>query len=95
MTPRERLLRTMRGETADRVPLVLPGFQHGSREALERVEEPLRRQAAERVFEQMHFDVGVGSSVNRYLVTPPQRMRHERRAASARPTASSTRRRAS
>ena len=79
MTPRERLLTTMRGETADRVPIVLPGFQHPSREAVERVTEPLRRQVAERVFERMHFDVGVGSAVNRYLVTPPQRMRHERR----------------
>ena len=79
MTPRERLLTTMRGETADRVPIVLPGFQFASQDAVEAIEEPLRRQIAERVFEAMHFDVGVGSAVNRYLVTPPQRMRHERK----------------
>jgi len=79
MTPRERLLRTMRGEAADRVPLVLPGFQLSSRPALKAIHDPYRHLIAERVFQDMHFDVGVGSSVNRYLVTPPQRMRHDRR----------------
>ena len=79
MTPRERLLTTMRGGVADRVPLVLPGFQFPSGEAVAAIGEPLRRQVAERVFDEMHLDVNVGSGVNRYLVTPPQRMRHERR----------------
>jgi len=77
VTPRERLLRTMRGETADRVPLVLPHFQRPSREALAAVAEPPRRQIAERVFDRMHFDVGVGAHLNRHLVTPPQRYRRE------------------
>jgi len=74
MTPRERLLRTMRGDAADRVPLVLPGCQLASRDGLERIDDPLRRQLAERTFGQMHFDVGVNSHINRYLVTPPQRI---------------------
>jgi uroporphyrinogen-III decarboxylase len=77
VTPRQRLLSTMRGETADRVPIVLPRLQHPSRESLEAVDEPFRRQLAERVFDQMHFDVGIGAHLNRYLATPPQRFRHE------------------
>jgi len=79
MTPRQRLLATMRGETPDRVPIVLPGFQLSSRPALKAIHDPYRHLIAERVFQDMHFDVGVGSAVNRYLVTPPQRMRHERK----------------
>jgi len=79
MTPRERLLTTMRGGVADRVPLVLAGFQFPSHDALRPVDDPHRRQIAERVLDQMHFEVGVGSGVNRLLVTPPQRMRHEHR----------------
>jgi len=78
MTPRERLLRTMRGERADRVPLVLPAFQRRLRADVEAIEEPLRRQIAERVWERMHYHVGVGAPINRYLVTPPQRMHGER-----------------
>ena len=78
MTPRERLMATMRGETADRVPLVLPHLQFASREAMEAVDDPNQRRLAERVFDEMVFDVGVGSGVNRYLATPPQCFRSER-----------------
>ena len=74
MNPRERLLRTMRGERADRVPLVLPRFQRASREELETIEEPRRREIARRVWRQMHFEVGVPAPINRMLVTPPQRI---------------------
>ena len=40
MTPRERLLTTLKGGTPDRVPLVLPGFDFISRDDLEWVEGP-------------------------------------------------------
>ncbi|MHC4502742.1 MAG: uroporphyrinogen decarboxylase family protein [Planctomycetota bacterium] len=80
MTPRERLLRTLRGERADRVPLVLPGFECRSREGLEAVRDPRRREVAGRVFDQTTFEVGVPSYINRYLVTPPARMRSETKA---------------
>jgi len=77
MSPRERLLRTMRGEAADRVPLVLPRLQLASGEQLAEIGDPRRRALAERVWEQMHFDVGVPAPINRMLVTPPQRIRSE------------------
>ncbi|HUT33452.1 MAG TPA: uroporphyrinogen decarboxylase family protein [Planctomycetota bacterium] len=74
MTPRERLLRTMRGERADRVPLVLPRLHFASRERLAKAADPLQRRLAERIFDEVHFDVGVPAPVNRMLVTPPQRI---------------------
>ncbi|MFP4057743.1 MAG: uroporphyrinogen decarboxylase family protein [Candidatus Brocadiia bacterium] len=77
MTPRHRLLRTLRGGRVDRVPLVLPGFQCSSREGLTEIGDPRRRQVAERVFDRLHFDVGVPAHANRMLVTPPQRIRTE------------------
>ena len=43
MTPRERMLRTLRGERADRVPIVMPRFELRSREDAESIEEPFRR----------------------------------------------------
>jgi len=77
MTPRERLLRTLRGQQADRVPLVLPGLQLSSEAELAKVADPLRRRLAARVFRQMHFCVHVPSHINRMLVTPPQRIRSQ------------------
>ena len=65
----------MRGQSADRVPLVLPGCQVAAEADLARIDDPLRRRIAERAWRHMHFDVGVNSCVNRYLVTPPQRIR--------------------
>ena len=72
MNPRERLLTTMRGGRADRVPLSLEGFHCRS---LDEMEEPARREIAERIIDETHFQIEVPSYVNRYLVTPPQRMR--------------------
>ena len=77
MNPRERLLRAMRGQPVDRVPLVLPHCQLASADGLAEIQDPLRRRLAERTFGRMHFDVGVPACVNRYLVTPPQRIRSE------------------
>ncbi len=74
MTPRERLLTAMSGGTPDRVPLVLPGFDFVSREAMAAHPDPLRQQVAQRVFDQLAYRVQVSSYVNRYLVTPPQRI---------------------
>ncbi len=79
MNPRERLLTTIRGGKADRVPLVLPGFEFPSRAALEAHPDPLRREVACRVFDTVAFRVQVPSYVNRYLVTPPQRITTETR----------------
>jgi len=67
----------MRGQAVARVPLVLPRCQLASGDELEAIDDPLRRKIAKRVFAQMHFDVGVNSHVNRYLVTPPQRIRSQ------------------
>jgi len=70
MTPRDRLLTTLRGGTADRVPLVLLNARR-----LDDFRDPIRRQIAARIIDQTHFQVGFNSHVNRYLVTPPQRIR--------------------
>ena len=76
MNPRERLLATLRGDQADRVPLVMDGFHYA---ALDDVKEPARREILDRVFEQLHFFHTCPSFVNRYLVTPPERMREVKR----------------
>ena len=77
MTPRERLLTTLRGGVADRVPLVLPGFEFRTHQAIAAHPDPLRREVAHRVFDDVAYRVQVPSYVNRYLVTPPQRIRSE------------------
>ncbi len=77
MTPRERLLAAWRGETPDRVPIHMAGFEVGSREQLAGIGEKFRREIAERLYDQMHFETVIGSGINRYLVTPGQRMRRE------------------
>ncbi len=74
MTPRERLLTTLKGGIADRVPLVLPGFDFISRDAMEAHPDPLRREIARRVFNYTTYRVQVPSYINRYLITPPQRI---------------------
>ena len=48
MNPRERLLTTLRGDDADRVPLVLQRFHCAS---LDEVQEPARRDILARGFE--------------------------------------------
>ncbi|MBS3762125.1 MAG: hypothetical protein KGZ25_02355 [Planctomycetes bacterium] len=78
MYPRERLLNALQGKPADRVPLFLQGFHYTSREELEELENPRKREIAERIFDETTYRFCVPSYVNRYLVTPPQRMRSER-----------------
>lgn len=75
MNPRERLLQTIRGGRADRVPLVLEGFHFPSRQAIDAHPDPARRELAGRVFDRLHCFASVPSHVNRYLVTPQQRIR--------------------
>jgi hypothetical protein len=74
MTPRERLLTTLKGGTPDRVPLVLPGFDFTSPDVLEAHPDPLRREVARRVFDKTTYRLQVPSYINRYLITPPQRI---------------------
>ena len=71
MTPRDRLLTTIRGSRADRVPLVLEKFQCAWPQ---QAHDPGCRQIAERVAEQTNFWVEAPAEVNRYLVTDPRCM---------------------
>lgn len=79
MEPRDRLLAAWRGQSCDRVPLALQGFDCASRDELSATDDPLRRKVAARVLDVLPFRVGVPSHINRMLVTPPQRIRTERR----------------
>lgn len=78
MRPRDRMLRTIRGETADRVPLMLQGLRFCSREELNAVDDPLRREIGARILNETAFRVSVPSHTNRLFMTPPQRIRTER-----------------
>lgn len=81
MTLRERLLRTIRGEKADRVPLMLDGFiAYRTRESIAEVEDAGWREIAYRVFplcaQFIRCESFVGTSPrSRYFVTPPQFVR--------------------
>jgi hypothetical protein len=77
MTPRERLLAALKGRPVDRVPLVMPGFTFVSREAIDAHPDPRRREVAHRIHDWVAYDLQVPSYINRYLVTPPQRIRQE------------------
>jgi hypothetical protein len=77
MTPRERLLAALKGETPDRVPLVLPGFTFVSRDAIDAHPDPRRREVAHRIHDWVAYEIQIPSYINRYMVTPPQRMRQE------------------
>jgi uroporphyrinogen-III decarboxylase len=79
MTPRQRLLTALKGGTPDRVPLVMPGFDFATRDELESHYDPYRREIARRVIDQTTYRVQVPSYINRYLVTPPQRIHTETR----------------
>ncbi len=69
MTPRQRLLTTIRGGAADRVPLVLEKFHCISPDEFA---DPLRREIAARVCDELTFNVEVATDLNRYLVTDPR-----------------------
>lgn len=77
MIPRERLLTTLRGGAADCVPLVLPGFEFPTREALNAHPDPRRREIAQCVFEHVAYRLSIPSYTNRYLMTPAQRIHSE------------------
>ena len=72
MNPRQRLLTTLRGGTPDRVPLILEGFHFASPDELQ---DSTKQEILSRVFDQVHYSHQVEAFVNRYLVTPPQRIR--------------------
>ena len=72
VNPRERLLGTIRGGKVDRVPLLLHDFHYASPED---VEEAAKRPIVERMLDETHFLVSFPAFINRYLVTPPQRIR--------------------
>jgi hypothetical protein len=74
VNPRHRLLATLRGEKADRVPLVLEGCQFASRAEIDALQDAALAEIASRVFEHTSYSVICPSHVNRYLVTPPQRI---------------------
>ena len=77
MKARDRFLAALRGEPMDRVPLDLPGFVFTSRQELEAHPDPRRRSVAERVYDQTAVICDVPSQVNRFLVTPTQRITSE------------------
>jgi len=79
MNPKERILSTLRGQKADRVPLVFPGFSCRSHDDLEKIGDPLRREIAGRIIDETEFRVQVSSYINRMLVTPPQRIQSEQK----------------
>ena len=60
---------------ADRVPLELAGCQFASRADIEAHPDPLRRKVAHRIFDESPFTVPVPNPINRYLITPPRRIR--------------------
>lgn len=76
MTPRDRLLRALRGQPVDRVPLLLDGFHYPSADA---IEDPGKREIFDRIGHELTFFQSTEAYVNRYLVTPPQFMREIRR----------------
>lgn len=79
MTPRERILATMRGQIPDRVPITLPGLAYVSHDDIKKIKDPLRKKLAERVIDEMDFQINIPSHINRILVTPPKRIRSEQK----------------
>jgi hypothetical protein len=65
----------MRGQPHDRVPIVLEGFLHRSRDEIDALDDAAWREIAHRVFDETHYWVHCQTAVNRYLVTPRQFMR--------------------
>ena len=79
MNPRDRFLETLKGGKADRVPLILDGFDFASRAEIDAEPDPAKREIAHRIFDQTIHFVECPSFVNRYLVTPLQFIRETRR----------------
>ena len=75
MNVRERFLAMLRGEPHDRVPIELYGFWRPDRGALDAEADPLKREIGRRIFDRHVFRSFLPSHINRYLVTPPQRIR--------------------
>jgi len=75
MNVRDRLLNTIRGARADRVPIHLDGLLYNSREQIDKLLDPGRREVAHRIFEHQAVFVQWSSRINRYLITPGQRIR--------------------
>jgi len=78
LNPKERLLRTIRGQKSDLVPLELLGFRYKSLSDINKLGDPLKQKIARRIFDQTHYFINVPSRINRYLMTPPQRIKQER-----------------
>ena len=72
MTPRDRLLSTLRGQKTDRVPLVLESFHYPS---IDDETDSTKREILDRVHPHLNYFHQTEAFVNRYLVTPPQRIR--------------------
>jgi len=83
MNHRERLLTTIRGNRADRVPLALEGLDFATRAELAAHPDANLRELAGRCFDHMAGDRVTPSFVNSYLVTPPQFMRQSERTETA------------
>jgi len=75
---RERYLAALRGEPVDRVPLRLEGFTAPARSELAKIDDPVRREIAERAFDHVPAFIGRDTFVNRHLVTPPRFIRKVR-----------------
>ncbi len=86
MTPRERFLHTVGGKKTDRVPLDLLGFNGHNSPTVDGFidfpsyqevflsNDPGRAEIQERIQAQTTIQYPIHSRVNRYLVTPPQRI---------------------
>jgi len=79
VSPRSRLLAAMKGDRPDRVPLMLDGFQFASRAGVDAVSDAALAEIARRALEHTTYFVSCPSFVNRYLVTPPQRIAERNR----------------
>ena len=76
MNLRERMLATVRGERADRVPLWFYGFDgFRNREEIEELTDSGRKEIAQRLFDRSAVVIRHPSHINRFLVTPPQFIR--------------------
>lgn len=64
MNLRDRFLRTLKGETVDRVPLELDGFEAVSREYIHKSGDMLWKEIADRVYDKIHYYISAGSIVD-------------------------------